>query len=45
MDPAILEVLAEYEKRGADEFKLQSLGTMEEWLARRDEFLIAIRFF
>ena len=42
MDPAILEVLAEYEKRGAEEFKLQSLGTMEEWLARRDEFLIAV---
>jgi predicted O-methyltransferase YrrM len=42
MDPAILEVLAEYEKRGAEEFKLQSLGKMEEWLARRDEFLIAI---
>jgi predicted O-methyltransferase YrrM len=42
MDPAILEVLAEYEKRGAEEFKLQSLGKMEEWLARRDEFLIAV---
>ena len=42
MDPAILEVLAEYEKRGAEEFKLQSLGTMEEWLARRDEFLISV---
>lgn len=42
MDAAILEVLAEYEKRGAEEFKLQSLGKMEEWLARRDEFLIAV---
>jgi predicted O-methyltransferase YrrM len=42
MDPAILEVLAQYEKRGAEEFKLQSLGTMEQWLARRDEFLIAV---
>jgi predicted O-methyltransferase YrrM len=42
MDAVIREVLAEYEKRGAEEHKLQSLGTMEEWLARRDEFLIAI---
>ena len=42
MDPAILEVLAQYEKRGAEEFRLQSLGTMEQWLARRDEFLIAV---
>ena len=42
MDAAIQEVLAEYERRGAEEFKLQSLGTMDEWLARRDEFLISI---
>jgi predicted O-methyltransferase YrrM len=42
MDPAILEVLAEYEKRGAEEFKLRSPGKMDEWLARRDEFLIAV---
>ncbi len=42
MDAAVLEVLAEYEKRGAEESKLQSLSTMEEWLARRDEFLISI---
>lgn len=42
MDAAIQEVLAEYEKRGAEEFKLQSLGTMDEWLARRDEFLISV---
>jgi predicted O-methyltransferase YrrM len=42
MDQAVLEVLAEYEKRGAEEFKLQSLGKMEEWLARRDDFLIAV---
>jgi predicted O-methyltransferase YrrM len=42
MDQAVLEVLAEYEKRGAEEFKLQSLGKMEEWLSRRDEFLIAV---
>jgi predicted O-methyltransferase YrrM len=42
MDTAILEVLAEYEKRAAEEFKLQSLGTMDQWLARRDEFLISV---
>jgi predicted O-methyltransferase YrrM len=42
MDAMIQEVLAEYEKRGAEEFKLQSLGTMDEWLARRDEFLISV---
>jgi predicted O-methyltransferase YrrM len=42
MDAGIQEVLAEYEKRGAEEFKLQSLGTMDEWLARRDEFLISV---
>jgi predicted O-methyltransferase YrrM len=42
MDTAIQEVLAEYEKRGAEEFKLRSLGTMDEWLARRDEFLISV---
>lgn len=42
MDSAILEVLAEYEKRAAEEIKLQSLGTMDEWHARRDEFLISV---
>jgi len=42
MEPAILEVLDEYEKRAAEEFKLQSLGNMDQWLARRDEFLISV---
>jgi len=42
VDSAILEVLAEYEKRAAEEFRLQSLGTMDEWHARRDEFLISV---
>lgn len=42
MDAAIAAVLAEYEKRGAEEHKLQLQGTMDEWLARRDEFLIAV---
>jgi predicted O-methyltransferase YrrM len=42
MDAAIAAVLAEYERRGAEEFKLRAKGTTEEWLERRDEFLIAI---
>jgi len=42
MDAAIATVLAEYEKRGAEEHKLQRRGTMDEWLERRDEFLIAV---
>jgi predicted O-methyltransferase YrrM len=42
MDAAIAAVLAEYEKRGAEEHKLQLQGTMEQWLDRRDEFLIAV---
>jgi predicted O-methyltransferase YrrM len=42
MDAAIATVLAEYEKRGAEEHKLQLKGTMDEWLDRRDEFLIAV---
>jgi predicted O-methyltransferase YrrM len=42
MDAAIAAVLAEYERRGAEEHKLQLQGTMEQWLARRDEFLIAV---
>ena len=42
MDAAIAAVLAEYEKRGAEEHKLQLQGTMDEWLDRRDEFLIAV---
>jgi predicted O-methyltransferase YrrM len=42
MDAAIAAVLAEYEKRGAEEHKLQLKGTMDEWLERRDEFLIAV---
>lgn len=42
MDAAIATVLAEYEKRGAEEHKLQQRGTMDQWLERRDEFLIAV---
>src|SRR5580698_8443588 len=42
MDAAIAAVLTQYEQRGAEEHKLQLKGTMEEWLERRDEFLIAV---
>jgi predicted O-methyltransferase YrrM len=42
MDAAVAAVLAEYEKRGAEEHKLQSQGSMDRWLARRDEFLLAV---
>src|SRR6202167_6442293 len=42
MDAAIAAVLMQYEQRGAEEHKLQLKGTMEEWLERRDEFLIAV---
>ena len=42
MDAAVAAVLAEYEKRGAEEHKLQSQGSMDQWLARRDEFLLAV---
>ena len=42
MDALIQEVLAEYEKRATEEHKLQARGTMEQWLARRDEFLISV---
>jgi predicted O-methyltransferase YrrM len=42
MDAAILEVLAEYEKRGAEEHKRQLQDGQEKWLAQRDEFLISV---
>ena len=42
MDEAIESILAEYEKRGAAEFKLQAQIGEEQWLGRRDEFLIAV---
>lgn len=42
MDPAILEVLAEYEKRGAEEHKRQLQDGLEKWLDQRDEFLISV---
>ena len=42
MDAAIAGVLAEYEKRGAEEHKLRDQTGMDKWLDRRDEFLIAV---
>lgn len=42
MDAAVAAVLAEYDRRSAEEFKLRSENTMDEWEARRDEFLIAV---
>ncbi|MGB9071012.1 MAG: class I SAM-dependent methyltransferase [Candidatus Acidiferrales bacterium] len=42
MDAAILEVLAEYEKRGAEEHKRQLQDGREKWLDQRDEFLISV---
>lgn len=42
MDNEIESVLAEYEKRGAAEFALQREISMEQWLGRRDDFLIAV---
>jgi predicted O-methyltransferase YrrM len=42
MDAAILEVLAEYEKRGAEEHKRQLRDGLEKWLDQRDEFLISV---
>jgi predicted O-methyltransferase YrrM len=42
MEAAIEAVLAEYDKRGAEEHKLRDQDTMDKWLDRRDEFLIAV---
>jgi predicted O-methyltransferase YrrM len=42
MDEAINAVLAEYHKRAAEESRLRSQTTEEEWLERRDEFLISV---
>jgi predicted O-methyltransferase YrrM len=42
MDTAILEVLAEYEKRGAEEHQRQLQDGLEKWLDQRDEFLISV---
>jgi predicted O-methyltransferase YrrM len=42
VDEAIEAVLMEYETRGAAEFELQTQIGEDEWIERRDEFLIAV---
>ena len=42
MDEAIQAVLAEYEARAAREFRLMQQMPDEEWVNRRDEFLISV---
>lgn len=42
MDASIQEVLAEYEVRAAEEYKLQLRDGAEKWLTQRDEFLISV---
>lgn len=42
MDESVESVLAEYERRGAEEWKLRDRMSEEEWMGHRDEFLISI---
>ena len=42
MDEVIQTVLSEYEARAAREFQLMQQMPDEEWLSRRDEFLISV---
>jgi predicted O-methyltransferase YrrM len=42
MDEPIKSVLAEYDRRGAEEWKLRSHMSEQEWMSHRDEFLISI---
>src|SRR5579862_4226975 len=42
MDASIQEVLAEYELRAAEEYKLQLREGAKKWLTQRDEFLISV---
>ncbi len=42
MDAAIEAVLAEYDHRATEEHKLRDQTGMDNWLDRRDEFLIAV---
>jgi predicted O-methyltransferase YrrM len=42
MDAAIQEVLTEYEKRGAEEYKLQLADGVAKWIEQRDRFLISV---
>jgi predicted O-methyltransferase YrrM len=42
MDEPVKSVLAEYDRRGAEEWKLRDHMSEEEWMTHRDEFLISI---
>jgi len=42
MDESIKSVLAEYDRRGAQEWKLRNHMSEDEWMSHRDEFLISI---
>jgi predicted O-methyltransferase YrrM len=42
MDEAVESVLAEYDRRGAAEWKLRAEMTEAEWMSHRDEFSISI---
>jgi predicted O-methyltransferase YrrM len=42
MDESIKAVLAQYDSRGAQEWKLRNHMSEEEWMSHRDEFLISI---
>lgn len=42
MDEAVEIVLAEYDQRGVEEFKLRDHMSEDEWMSHRDDFLISI---
>jgi predicted O-methyltransferase YrrM len=42
MDEPIKAVLAEYDRRGAREWKLRDRMSEDEWITHRDEFLLSI---
>lgn len=42
MDQAVEIILAEYDKRGADEWKLRDHMSEDEWMSHKDDFLISI---
>jgi len=42
MDESIKSVLAQYDRRGAEEWKLRNHMSEDEWMGHRDEFLISI---
>jgi predicted O-methyltransferase YrrM len=42
MDEPVKSVLAEYDRRGVEEWKLRDHMSEEEWMTHRDDFLISI---